>query len=644
METHPSPYGCPWELVICTAIGFFVVLLFLWRSYQSVRIGKNVKYLKKLNLFKKSLSKIKDEILFLVKELKEEKTKNSQQDELMADISKNIKSLEDESKSLRSQIPKAKTTLRIFQMNEEGVTVAIKEAFNENSQLQESQKQLLEDIEVWKEKLNSLNKQKMALVHSKVHAEHVLRDKENHIKSLTEHLLQIKNWAPVLGEVLIDEGNLELEMKSESEIGAHLENQPKGALKKLVYVAKLKASFKTIERESTQFFTLLSEVGKPKEELTEHIKNLKTEQASLQAENTQFVNENKNLKQKLKVMMKLYQENVMELQRKLIGEENYQVEQEEKFSKVEEKITKYLEEELERTIHFYQGHVMCYEKKAHGNELAAHNAERYLNDLRKQNAHHRQKLTKMEFKFKLVEKDHSALDVSNTAFGRGSRGSENPLDHPSSNKKRESNCDRLTDPQRAPSDTISLAPPREQAHRTIIPPPGQPYSDPQIPLPRQDGFYFNSGKLSGPVEHRSSTMPSLDKMDGPTSSEMESSNHMESRNYIKVNLLPDSSLPAENQATGSAFAFSPFPPIRGSLFPVDPRSQFMRRGTFFFLQLLQETCMEHLENIFHLAHHPLHSQWYRGVFLIISPQELDFFPHLPPPHSESRSEFPSGLI
>ena len=30
-------YGFPWELVICaTIVGFFVVLLFLWRSFRSV--------------------------------------------------------------------------------------------------------------------------------------------------------------------------------------------------------------------------------------------------------------------------------------------------------------------------------------------------------------------------------------------------------------------------------------------------------------------------------------------------------------------------------------------------------------------------------------------------------------------------------
>ncbi|KAF7480780.1 hypothetical protein GHT09_007996 [Marmota monax] len=276
-------------------------------------------------------------------------------------------------------------------MNEEEVTVAIKVTLNENSQLQESQKQLLYEAEVLKEKVKGLNKQK-TLEDSKVHAEQVLRDKENHIKSLTEHLLQMKDWASVFEEVLTDDGNLELEMKS------------------------------VVQGERDQIFTLFSELIETKEDLIEHIKNLKTEQASLQSKNTQFKGENQNLQQKLKVMIELHQENVMKLQRKLIGEENYPVEREEKLYKMEKNIShateqletyrkqvKDLEEELERTIHSYQGPIMYCEKKAHGNELAAQSAERYLNDLRKQNAHDRQNLTENEFEFKLVEKDPSAI-------------------------------------------------------------------------------------------------------------------------------------------------------------------------------------------------------------------------------------------
>ncbi|KAK2101991.1 Melanoma inhibitory activity protein 2, partial [Saguinus oedipus] len=59
---------------------------------------------------------LEDKILCLEKELKEEKYKHSEQGELMADISKRTQSLEDESKSLKSQVAEAKMIFKIFQM------------------------------------------------------------------------------------------------------------------------------------------------------------------------------------------------------------------------------------------------------------------------------------------------------------------------------------------------------------------------------------------------------------------------------------------------------------------------------------------------------------------------------------------------
>ncbi|KAL0611873.1 putative cTAGE family member 3 [Plecturocebus cupreus] len=71
----------------------------------------------------------------------------------------------------------------LFPMNEEPLKPAIKDALDENSQLQESQKQLLQEAEVWKEQVSEFNKQKITLEDSKVHAEQVLSDKDNHIKT-----------------------------------------------------------------------------------------------------------------------------------------------------------------------------------------------------------------------------------------------------------------------------------------------------------------------------------------------------------------------------------------------------------------------------------------------------------------------------
>ncbi|XP_049467541.1 melanoma inhibitory activity protein 2 isoform X11 [Panthera uncia] len=718
MRPGPNPYGFPWEMVICAGVvGVFAVLLFLWRSFRSVRsrlyvgrenklaielstlLDEKCKLLEKFSVVQKeyeglesslkdasfekesteaqslefvegsqiseavyeklnsSKSELEDEILFLENQLKEEKSKHSEQDELMVDISKRIQSLEDESKSLKSQVAEAKTTFKIFQMNEERLKIALKDALSENSQLQESQKQLLQEAEEWKEQVGQLNKQKITFEESKAYAEQVLYDKENQIKSLTERLIKMKDWAAVLGEDLTNDDNLELEMKSESEN----DNQPKGALKKLIHAAKLNASLKTLEGERNQIYIQLSEADKTKEELTERIKSLQTEQACLQSENTQFENENQKLQQKLKVMTELYQENEMTLHRKLTVEENYRLEKEERLSKADEKIShaaeeletyrkraKDLEEELERTIHSYQGQIISHEKKAHDNWLAARTAERNLNDLRKENAHSRQKLTETEFKFELLEKDPYALDVPNTAFGRGSRGPGNPLDHQNTNERGESSCDRLTDAHRAPSDTGSLSPPWEQDRRMMIPPSGPPYPDPSLPPQRQDRFYSNSGRLSGPAELRSFNMPSLDKLDGPMSSEMESSRNDSKDDLGNLN-VPDSSLPAESEATGLGFVPPPLAPIRGPLFPMDTRGPFMRRGPPF--PPPPPGSMYGAPRDFFPPRDfpgPPHPPFaVRNVcaprgFPHYLPPRAGFFP--PPPHPESRSEFPSGLI
>ncbi|XP_029807090.1 melanoma inhibitory activity protein 2 isoform X3 [Suricata suricatta] len=756
LRPGPNPYGFPWEMVICAGVvGVFALLLFLWRSFRSVRsrlyvgrenklavelstlLDEKCKLLEKFSLVQKeyeglesslkdasfekesteaqsleavyeklnsSKSKLEEEILFLENQLKEEKSKHSEQDELMVDISKKIQSLEDESKSLKSQVAEAKTTFKIFQMNEERLKIAIKDALSENSQLQESQKQLLQEAEEWKEQVDQLNKQKIIFEDSKASAEQVLYDKENQIKSLTERLIKMKDWASVLGEDLTNDDNLELEMKSDSENGMELDNQPKGALKKLIHAAKLNASLKTLEGERNQIYIQLSEADKIKEELTECIKNLQIEQASLQSENAQFESENQKLQQKLKVMTELYQENEMTLHRKLTVEENYRLEKEEKLSKADEKIShaaeeletyrqraKDLEEELERTIHSYQGQIISHEKKAHDNWLAARTAERILNDLRKENALNRQKLTETEFKFELLEKDPYALDVPNTAFGRehspygpsplgrpssetraflspptllegplrlspllpggggrGSRGPGNPLDHQNTNERGESSCDRLADAHRAPSDTGSLSPPWEQDRRMMIPPSGQPYSDPALPPQRQDRFYSNSGRLSGPAELRSFNVPSLDKLDGPMSSEMESGRNDSKDDLGNLN-VPDSSLPAESEATGPGFVPPPLAPIRGPLFPLDTRGPFMRRGPPFpppppgsmygaprdFFPPRDFPGLPHPPFAVRNVYSP------RG-FPHYLPPRPGFFP--PPLHPESRSEFQTGLI
>ncbi|KAL6079836.1 hypothetical protein STEG23_034058, partial [Scotinomys teguina] len=591
MQASFDSSGFALEFGICVlTLGLFTALLFVWRGFRSIQsrfyagrekklalelssqIEEKCNLLEKVSLAQKeyeglesslkeanfdkesteaqslkatyenlerSRSKLEDEILLLEKELEEERANHSEQDDSMADILKETQSLEDELNSLKSQIAEAKTTLRIFEINKERLMGTIKDVLNENAELQESDKQLLQEAEVMREKVNELSEEKVKFEESKVQAEQILTDKDSQVKSLVESLLKMEIWKSMFGEDTADDGNLDWEVKSDLDNDAHVDSQPKGALKKLIYAVKLNASLKALEGERNQIYTQLSEVDKTKEDLTEHIRSLESEQASLPSEITQFENEKQKLQQKLQVMTELYQENEMKLHRKLTVEENYRLEKEEKLYKVKEKISraaeeletcrqraKDLEEELERTIHSYQGQVIAHEKKAHDNWLVARTCERNLNDLRKENAHNRQKLTEAELKLERLEKDPYGLDVPNTAFGRGPRGPENLLDHQMNTERGESSCDRLSGAPRAPSEK-SLSPPWEQDRRMMAPPP-----------------------------------------DGPVSSEMQTSRNdtKDDRGNSKV---PDS--------PGHGFVPPPIPPGP----PMDPRSQLMGRASLF---------------------------------------------------------------
>ncbi|CAM4589659.1 unnamed protein product [Caretta caretta] len=692
MRPGPDLYGFPWEIVICAAVvGVFTVLLFLCRSYQSVRsrfyvgrekqlaskvaelIEDKCKVLEKLSLQKKeyedlesslkdasllkestntshieatceklnrSNTALKDEIENLEKELEEEKSKRSEQDDLMAEIQRRMESLESEAKSIQSQVAEAKTTLKVFHINKERLETSVQDAIQENCHLQESEKQLLQEAEGWGERFSELNEQTKIFELSKADMEEALKNKESQVKSLTECLLKMKDWSTAIGEDNTEDNHWDVDITENGEL---LDDQQKRTIKKLIYAAKLNACLKTLEVERNQVYLKLADEDKAKEELTERIENLQREQVSLQSENAHFESELQKLQQKLKVMTELYQENEMKLHRKLTVEERERLQKEEKLSKVDEKINhaaeelnsyrqraKDLEEELDRTIQSYQSQITSHEKKAHDNWLTARAAERHLNDLRKENAHNRQKLTEMEFRFDLLEKDPHALDVPVRPFGRehspygpspmgrpssetraflspptllegplrlspmlpggggrGSRGAGNPAMYEAANERGELSSDRLSDPHRAPSDTGSLSPPWDRDRRIMLPSSGQPYNDPTLPPRRQERLYSNppnSGRLSGPAELRSYNMQSFDKADGQASPENSSRTEPsgnETKDYPSFSnflTVSDQSLASESEAIGSGFAPPPLPPPRAPLLPVDPRGAFIRRG------------------------------------------------------------------
>jgi hypothetical protein len=135
--------------------------------------------------------------------------------------------------------------------------------------------------------------------------------------------------------------------------------------------------------------------------------------------------------------------------------------------------------------------------------------------------------------------------------GKGSRSLENLLDHQITNEKGKSSYDSLM----GPLEIGSLSHTFKQDKRMMIPPSGQPYTNPALTPQRQDRFYSDSGKQARTF------------LDREVSSEKKSS-----RNKTKGNLdnskVRNSTLPTKSTLMGLGFVL----PIRGPLFLVDSRS------------------------------------------------------------------------
>jgi hypothetical protein len=100
----------------------------------------------------------------------------------------------------------------------------------------------------------------------------------------------------------------------------------------------------------------------------------------------------------------------------------------------------------------------------------------------------------------------------------------------------------------------------------MIPPSGQPNTNPAFPPQRKDRLCSHSGKFPEPAELRNFDMPPLD-------SEKESTRGDTIGDCDYSHGL-DLSLPARGKVVGPGRG----PPIWSPLFPVEPRSHFLRRG------------------------------------------------------------------
>ncbi|XP_045573291.1 melanoma inhibitory activity protein 2 isoform X2 [Salmo salar] len=662
-DVRPGPdlYGLPWEAVIVTALlGLGTLLLFTCRFYQCIksrlysgkerRMGLKVaqlldekcKVLKTLsevqqkyeklecalrnsgvlaqaaereNLevmfqrLKQSNTQLGDDIEKLKEDLNIQRARRLQQEKTIADMQETLKTVEEETSDLKSQTEQAQTTLKIYDMNSERNQNNLEAAKEEKALLQEKNAQLAQEAEGWGERMSELEEEMRMCESSYTGMVQDAATKDESIKSLTDCLLKIKDWDAVLE----DGANGEERYGTRGvESGEGPDNHQRQRIQKLIHAAKMNADLKSVDEDKDRVFAKLADEVKAMEDLQEGIKKLENEKDSLQTESEKYTGQVQKLQQKLQIMTEMYQENELKLHRMLTVEERERLQKEEKLTKADrsislavEELSSYrqraqdLEDELEKTNQAYKIQITSQEKKAHNNWLAARAADRDLADIKRENAHLRQKLTDTQFKLDLVEKDPYALDNMGRPPFRGERSpyGPSPLGHPTSENRAFLSPPTLMDgpPHLSPnfppmgpggrvsrglvdppggvdsdrsggphSDSGSISPTWERDRRGApIPPPGYMYPDPGLPYRRPLPGAFPLGPMGPPPPRRPG--PAEPHSFGPHPGDKSDS------------FMENSMGPGENERDSHMSAPGDLRDMRmGPLPPMDP--YFARRG------------------------------------------------------------------
>ncbi|XP_077095162.1 cTAGE family member 5 isoform X2 [Siphateles boraxobius] len=555
-----------------------------------------------------SNAQIKNEIKRLQEELSQQNKARKQQEDQLAELEQILSNLEEEAKDRKSQLEQDNTTLKIHEINTERLQKNLQAAKEEHAMLLESKAQLVQEAEGWGERLGELEEEMKMCERSHSGMLEDCTNKDERIKSLTECLLKMRDWDSE------DESSFDGSTNTaRTENGDSSESHKKQKVQKLIEAAKMSADLKSMEEDKNRVFAKLADEMKAKEDLQEGIKQLEGQKEVLESESASYSSESQKLQQKLQIMTEMYQENELKLHRLLTVEEKERSQKEEKLNKAGKKISlaaeelvtyrqraKDLEEEMDRTSQAYKNQITSHEKKAHDNWLAARAADRDLADVKRENAHLRQRLTDAQFKVDILDKD---IREGRPLF-RGERSpyGPSPLGRPSSETRAFLSPPTLMDgpPRLSPqfvmgpgrasrgmveppsggpdfersgphSDSGSLSPSWDRERRGPPGPPGPPLPDPGLAYRRPPpGLY-----PMGPLPPR---FPYLgDKSDPSFLRNSSSISENESREGPHTMPGDMRSRPDPDLRMGPP----PGPPLMGIPPPMDPRDpRFPQRGPY----------------------------------------------------------------
>ncbi|XP_039528826.1 cTAGE family member 2 isoform X5 [Pimephales promelas] len=654
-DIRPGPdlYGLPWEAVVFTGfLGLCTLLLFSCRFIHSMKsrlyaskekqmarkvaelLDEKCKVLETFSEVKQKFDKlestlqnngmsaqaaendslevsskkleqsnaqIKKEIKRLQEELSQQNKARKQQEDQLAELEQILSNLEEEAKDRKSQLEQDNTTLKIHEINTERLQKNLQAAKEEHAMLLESKAQLVQEAEGWGERLCELEEEMKMCERSHSGMLEDCTNKDERIKSLTECLLKMRDW---------DSEDESSTNTAGTENGDSSESHKKQKVQKLIEAAKMSADLKSMEEDKNRVFAKLADEMKAKEDLQEGIKQLEEQKEVLKSESANYSSESHKLQQKLQIMTEMYQENELKLHRLLTVEEKECSQKEEKLNKAGKKISlaaeglltyrqraKDLEEELDRTSQAYKNQITSHEKKAHDNWLAARAADRDLADVKRENAHLRQKLTDAQFKVDILDKDiregRPLFRDERSPYG------PSPLGRPSSETRAFLSPPTLMDgpPRLSPqfvmgpgrasrgmveppsggpdfersgphSDSGSLSPSWDRERRGPPGPPGHPLPDPGLGYRRPPPGLYPMGPLPPRYPYLG------DKSDPSFLRNSSSVSENESRDGPHT-MPGDMRLPPDPD---SRMGPPPGPPLMGIPPPMDPR--FPHRGPY----------------------------------------------------------------
>ncbi|XP_013004922.1 transport and Golgi organization protein 1 homolog isoform X2 [Cavia porcellus] len=262
-----------------------------------------------------------------------------------------------------------------------------------------------------------LSEEIRSLEMSQRHLEATLAHKDDRIRALTNCIIQLNQFESGSESEGPGPGRCEPGELANGEVGGE-ESKLKTGMNQLMDVSGTQAKISVLREELKLLQVKPKASLSANYDLKDQIKKLNEDCGMLQAAKAGLEEECRMLQQKVEILKELYQENEMELQKKLIQEELELQERDQWLSAPDEKVVlateevkvykqriHEIEQELEKTERSFKNQLAIHEEKAHENLVKAWHTERLIAKEKREATSLRHRLLEMTEKLAMSQEE-----------------------------------------------------------------------------------------------------------------------------------------------------------------------------------------------------------------------------------------------